>query len=330
MSFSVSWVFKAIDKFTPNARRMEKSMKRMRHAMEKLGKVAKRTSAKIKEAFSSKFAAALSFGAVTAAVAKAGRSFMGFEDNLAELNAIIGPTAEELESLKVSSHEMGIEAAMLGSEVLKAFKLVASAKPELLENIPALQEMTKHVLVLANASGLDLSEAAKVTAESLNIFGESADKAAEFIDIMAAGSKFGSSEVEQTGAAILKAGGAAKLGGIGFKTLNAAIQVLAKSGLKGEIAGTGLNAIFSKLASTGIPALSTKALGLAKVLDNLKNANLTAKEMVTLFGLENIKSASALIENSKALTDMEEKLGITGVAAEQAAIRLDTMSIHFK
>ncbi len=326
MSFSVSWVFKALDNFTPNAKKIEKSMKGVKRAMIKLGEVAKKTGAKIRSAFSDKLVNALSFAALAAAVTKAGRSFMTFEDNLAELNAIVGPTEKELADLSKSSLQMGIDASVAGAEVLRAFKLVASAKPELLEDIPALKDMTKHVLILANASGMNLADASKVAAESLNIFGKDASHAARFIDIMAAGAKFGSSEIAQTGEAVLKAGAAAKIGGIGFKTLNASIQILSSSGLKAEIAGTGLNAVFSKLAATGIPALDTKGGKLVKVLKTLGKASLTAKEMVTLFGLENIKTAQALIENADKITAMEEKLGTSGIAAEQAGIRLATMS----
>lgn len=327
MAFSVKWDFIAIDSFSKVATKIAKKTDTLRKKIDHLRKRVRKATTSIKKDFKKmKTGLLASFAAMSAGIFKGGKTFMKFEDNLAELNAIVGPTAAELDDLSKSALSMGVDASRSGADVLTAFKLIASAKPELLTNIPALKGMTKEVLLLSNASGLSLADASNIAAQSLNIFGKEASMAGRFVDILAAGAKFGSSEIRDTGEAVLKSGAAAKIAGIGFQELNASIQILSSQGLKAEIAGTGLNAIFTKLAATGIPALDTKSKGLVTVLKTLGEAELTAKQMVTLFGLENIKTAQALIENADKITKMTKKLDASGIAAEQAKIRLATLS----
>lgn len=251
---------------------------------------------------------------------------MSFEDRLADLSAITGAAGKDLDFLKNKSFELSRAAVVSQSEVLEAFKLVASAKPELLKNGEALASVTQDVLLLSNASGVDLATAAKVTAESLNQFGADASQANRYVNVLAAGSKYGSSEVAETGVAVLKAGAAAKSVGIEFEQLNAAIQVLAKSGFKAELAGTGLKTALLKLEASGIDAIRPSVVGLEKALSNLKKAGLDIPELQKLFGLEAYNVGYILMDNVELLNSMEKQITNTSVAQEQAAIRMNTFS----
>ncbi|OWF98994.1 hypothetical protein B4U21_36480, partial [Klebsiella pneumoniae] len=68
-------------------------------------------------------------------------------------------------------------------------------------------------------------------------YGASAQEADRYINVLAAGAKYGSSEIVDTAAAIKNGGVAAAQAGVGFEQLNAAIQVLAEREIKGGEAG---------------------------------------------------------------------------------------------
>ncbi|MEE9451360.1 MAG: phage tail tape measure protein, partial [Gammaproteobacteria bacterium] len=253
-----------------------------------------------------------------------------FQSSLADLSAITGAVGDDFDFLKSKTLELAKASITSQAEVAQGIKLVASAKPELLANLPLLIKTTEQILLLKNASGLDFATAAKVGAESLNIFGKSAEFASKFVNILAAGSKFGSSEVANTGEAVLISGGAARSAGLSFLQLNAAIQTAALGCFKGARAGTALNAILSRLQRKGI---DFQKLGLEKSFTLVKNAiesqtdsTKRAQLAADLFGEEHAKVGFAIIQNVKMLGIFEKVWAGTNVAQEQASIRLATFS----
>ena len=236
-NFDSVYTFIARDRFSGVATKITNKNTRLNRSIKKLNISLIRLS---RNSFkSSKAASSLKSSIVNLAagfagffgISKASEIVLNFQDALLDLSAITGATGKDLDFLKDSSFELGKTFGRSGAETLKAFKLVASAKPELLKNLPALKAVTKEVLILAAASGLELAPAAEITAQGLNIFNEGADQAARFVNILGAGAKFGASEIEQTGAALLKAGPAAFAAGLSFEQLNAAIKILSKGGL---------------------------------------------------------------------------------------------------
>lgn len=257
-----------------------------------------------------------------------------FGTSLADLSAITGATAKDISFLKKETASLSKTAITSQAEILTAFKLVASAKPELLKNIPALAAMTKEVLLLKNASGLELAPAAEITAQALNIFGKGAENANEFVNILAAGAKFGSSEIKNTGEAMLIAGPAARAAGLDFLQLNAAIQATARGGIMGSRAGTALNSILGRLRRSG---LDFEKLGLEGVftivgekLNSITDSTARAQFEAKIFGEEHAKVGLALVANVKLLGQFEKELKGTNIAQEQADIRLKTFAKRFE
>jgi len=172
-----------------------------------------------------------------------------FNESIADLSAITGATGKDLKFLSDAAKEFGKTTTLSATQAAAAFKLVASAKPDLLKNIPALKAVTKEVVTLAEASGTSLPEAAKAVGSALNQFGASADEAARFVNVLAAGSKLGASEVQDTALALKDSGVAAKLAGLSFEQTNAAIQVLAANGIKASQAGNQLKNVLLNLTT---------------------------------------------------------------------------------
>jgi len=136
-------------------------------------------------------------------------SIIDFDKAVADLSAITGASGKDLQFFKEQARELGIEVDGGASAVLEAYKLIGSAKPELLENAQALNEVTKSAILLSQASGLDLPEASKNLTSALNQFKAPAEESAKFVNVLANGAKFGSAEIPQITDALLKFGGVA-------------------------------------------------------------------------------------------------------------------------
>lgn len=271
-------------------------------------------------------AAAKAGGFVAAAFAgNAIRQAANFEAALSNLSAITGATGKDLEFLAEASKKMGQTTTLTASQAAEAFKLVASAKPDLLENAKALEEVTRQTIVLAEASGIELAGAAKVVGEALNQFGAGADQAARFVNVLAAGSKRGSSEVADTAEALIRAGVAAKSAGLTFEETNAAIQTMATVGLKGSDAGTKLKAVLIKLQLQANNNFNPAVVGMSKALANLEKANLTVTDKQKLFGERSVIVADALIQNRDKFDGLTKAITGTNIATIQAQVNQDNL-----
>ncbi len=96
-----------------------------------------------------------------------------------------------------------------------------------------------------------------------------AQEADRYINVLAAGAKYGSSEIVDTAAAIKNGGVAAAQAGVGFEQLNAAIQVLAEVKREGGEAGTALRNVILNLEKGTDKSLKPSVVGLSQALTNL-------------------------------------------------------------
>ena len=267
-------------------------------------------------------AAALGAGNILTKIANDTRAF---SSSISELSAITGATGKNLDFLREQSLEIGRSTTLSASQAAEAFKLIASAKPDLLESGAALASVTKEAVKLAEAARVDLASAANTVGTSLNQFGAGAEEAARFVNVLAAGSKLGASSIEDTSLALKNSGAAAAAAGVGFEEANAAIQVLAAGGLKASEAGTGLRNIILKLEADTDQRLRPSVVGLGTALENLAAQNLTVTEVTKKFGVEGVVTASTLLKNADATSILTTALTGTNIATEQAQINFDNL-----
>jgi TP901 family phage tail tape measure protein len=253
-----------------------------------------------------------------------------FSASISELSAITGAVGKDLEYLKRQSELIGEATTLSATQASQAFKLIASAKPDLLESAEALAAVTKQAVTLAEAAGLDLPTAANALGASLNQFSADADEAAKFINILAAGSKYGASEIGATANALREAGTVASSAGLSFEETNAAIQQLASVAIKGSQAGTNLRNIIVNLRTAGIDAINPSIVGLSQAFKNLADRNLEVTELTKLFGKENLASGEALIKSADKMDILTKKLTGTSVAIEQARVRTNNLDGDIK
>lgn len=297
-----------------------KGVKETRDAMDSLGKKTSLVSTATK-ALGAAFAALGAGSALT----KIANDTRAFSSSISELSAITGAAGKDLEFLRQQSLEIGRTTTLSASQAAEAFKLIASAKPDLLESGEALASVTKEAVKLAEAARIDLASAANTVGTSLNQFGASAEEAARFVNVLAAGSKLGASSIADTALALKNSGAAAAAAGVGFEEANAAIQVLAAGGLKASEAGTGLRNIILKLEADTDQKLRPSVVGLGTALENLAAQNLTVTEVTKKFGVEGVVTASTLLKNADATSKLTRALTGTNIATEQARTNFDNL-----
>ena len=267
-------------------------------------------------------------------------SIIEFDQAVADLSAITGATGKDLEFFKTQARELGIEVDGGASAVVEAYKLIGSAKPELLENAQALNEVTKSAILLSQASGLDLPEASKRLTSALNQFQAPAEESARFINVLANASKFGSAEIPDVTDALLKFGGVAQSFNVSIEESASAIELLRPSFASATEVGTALKNIMLKMsAPEGTPALA-KAFREAGIdVETMSDKTLSFEDrvrtllplledenaMVKVFKSENIIGAKALLTQVDAMDEMTTKMSTLGTVQEQANQRTNTL-----
>ena len=230
---------------------------------------------------------------------------------------------QQAEQMSQVMDETGLRVTQSADEVLQAYMLVGSAKPELLGVKEDLNAVTVEAIRLSQAAGIELQAAVAAVTTSMNQFGAGADRTAEFVNVLAAGSKAGAVGVANINEAVVKSGVAASQAGLSIQDLTAAIETVGERGLQGAKAGTGLSSFFLNLA-TGADETNPKIVGMSQALKNLADQHLTEAEMVKRFGKETYNVASILINSSAAFDNYKEAVTGTNTAVEQAAIMGDT------
>ncbi len=265
-----------------------------------------------------------------------------FDNAIADLSAITGATGKDLDFFKKNAIELGVQVKGGASAVVEAYKLIASAKPELLENASALNKVTESAILLAKASGMELPDAATALTDAMNQFGAGADQASKFVDVLAAGAKFGSAEIPQITEALLRFGAVSKTTNVSIQESTALIEDLAEKGLKGADAGTALRNVMLKLsAPDALPKdaqirlkqlgvnfddLKDKSKPFAERLESLKPLLHDNAALVKVFGTENAVAATTLLSTTDRIKELTKQVDTNNIAQEQAKARSETLS----
>lgn len=258
------------------------------------------------------------------------------------LSAITGATGNDLDFLKQKAIDLGSTGARGAKDYVEAMKLIGSAKPELLSNKEGLVEVTKAAKLLANASGLELPDAAKRLTDALNQYGAPAEEATKYVDALAAAAKYGAAEVPQVTDALLEFGTQAKSSNISIYESTAAIELLAEKGIKGAEAGTQLRNVFlrmsavNSLSKEALTSLAQAGVNTKILTDNTLSLETRLKEfgkisndttaLVNVFGKENFNAGQIVLQNIPRYAQLAEQIKETGVASTQAGVNTATLS----
>lgn len=270
------------------------------------------------------------FAAVGGVLVNSVKKIADFEEAVSNLSAITGATGEDLDFLSSKAIELGKATTKSSIDTVNAFKLIASAKPELLDNAQALAATTKEAIVLSEASGLTLPDAARALASALNQFNLSADQSSRAINVLAAGSKFAGAEIPDLTMSLKEFGGIAESLGVPLEQAAAAVETISSKELKGSRAGIQLKNVFLRLGKSADKNLNPKIVGLSKALENLAPIQDDVTALTKLFGTENILAGQTLIKQRDRLDELTKAMTGTSIAYEQASINTDNLNSDVK
>jgi TP901 family phage tail tape measure protein len=249
---------------------------------------------------------------------------VNFQKSLQNLSAITGASGKDLVFYGQQAIEMGRRIEGGATAAVEAFKLIGSAKPELLQNKEALVEVTEAAITLSQASGLTLPEAAENLGTALNAFNAPAKDAGKFINVMAAAAQLGAKEIPFVTFALSKFGGVAKSANVSIEESAAAIELLGAKIPQAEAVGTNLRNILIIL-QTEASKQGRAFLGLRGELDLLAPKIKDVAFLEKTFGRDNLLATQGLIQQREELSKLAEEVTGTNSAFEQARTNTNTL-----
>jgi len=343
-TFVIPTKFTAVDKFSATVKKMGKGIDKFAKKTERGLSRAERGFRKITPGIGKatkrmlSFATAAALGAaVVGGIMFSFKSLVDYEKALASTQAITGTTNEEFAAFQKQIESVAKSTKKSSVEVAKGFEIVGSAAPELLKNSKALGEVTKASITLSKASGDDLATSAANLTGVMNQFSVTGGAAAiKTMNILAAGSVVGSSNITEVGESMKNFGSVAAGANLTMEESVALIEVMGKFSLKGAEAGTKLRGSVLKLQKAGLGYTSGQfnmndALNDAKKkFDKLGTAKKKDAFLNKLFGAENVSTGKILLNNVSLFEQYTKGVTGTSTATEQAAIKSDTLSNRFE
>lgn len=230
-----------------------------------------------------------------------------FEQENANLAAILGTSRKEIEALTNSAIQLGPALGRLPSEVTAL--QTELAKLGFTQNeILASQE---GIILLANATGEGLAQSAEIVAGTLKAFGLAATDTQRLVDVMAESFNSTSLDLNKFATAMSSVGPVAKAAGVSIEETTAIVGILSDANIDASTIGTSLRDIFIDLAAGGM-TLDEALQQINDSQDKLTTAN-------ELFGKRSATTALVMAENVARADELAISLNNAGGAAEKMA-----------
>ena len=187
-------------------------------------------------------------------------TYKDFEAAMSQVQAISGATSTELVKLTNKAKEMGATTKFTAEESAQAFNYMAMAGWKTDDMLNGIEG----ILSLAAASGEDLATTSDIVTDALTAFNMKAGDAGHFSDVLAAAASNANTTVSEMGETFKYAGSMA--GSLSYSIEDVALMtgLMANTGIKGTMAGTALNSIFTRLSTnTNGAADAMKDLGIS-------------------------------------------------------------------
>ena len=246
--------------------------------------------------------------------------------SLSALKAITGDSTEAMNTYREAAIQMGRTTPQTASQVAEAFKTIAQMKPELTKNKQGLIDVTEASLALANAQGTDVATAADIVTRALNVYGQSARYANQYVNVLAAGCRNGSGDIEWLGNAFGKAGATVKAVGMSYEDTITTLELLSRRIKDSTSAGAQLRNVLIYLEKTNDDELRPSVVGISQALKNLADREYDLNTITNIFKKQNIEAATTLIEYAGEFDNLREKVTGTNTAFEMAQTRQDNLT----
>lgn len=185
---------------------------------------------------------------------------VGFDAEMSRVQALtrLDKNSSQLGDLRAQAKKLGAETAFTTRDAAsgQAFLAMAGFTPQ------AIQAALPGVLNMALAGGMDLGESADISSNILSQFRLDPKEMDRVSDVLTGAFTRTNTDLQNIGEAMKYAGTGLSNLGVSVEQTTAMIGVMANVGLRGSIAGTGLQTTFSRLAApTGKAKAALKELG---------------------------------------------------------------------
>ena len=259
-----------------------------------------------------------------------------FEDGMLKVQSLSGATQEEYRKLSEAAKQYGASTAWTAKDVADAMGYMALAGFDTKEILASIGGM----LSLASASGEDLATVTDILTDSMTAFGDGAQDASRYADVLATTQAKSNTTVGLLGEAFKYVAPLAGSYKYKLEDVATALGMMANAGVKGSMAGTALSSIITRLGTDtdgcrgvieemGVAFYNQdgSARNLSDVLkdlsDKTKNLDVEQKSALAkqIAGMEAQKGLLAILnQGSKAYEDLEGKIkSCNGAASDMAA-----------
>ena len=282
-------------------------------------------------------------GALVAGFGLAVKAAMDFDKEMSKVQAVSGATGKELALLRQNAIEAGQATAFSATQAAQAQSELAKAG---IATSDILGGALKGSLDLAAAGGMDLAEAATVSAQAMNIFSLKGKDVGRIADTLAAGANKSAANVADLAWAMRMGGQVASQTGLKLEDTVGVLSAFADNALIGSDAGTSLKTMLQRLANPtndmsdtmrdlGIEVYDAQGefVGMSSLAGQLQRSlgGLTQEQrdaaMAVIFGADAVRGANVLYkigsagvdEYTKAVTD-------AGAANRMASTMMDNLA----
>jgi len=275
------------------------------------------------------------------------------EQGLANVDAALGDISDaDLSVLSTGIQQIGVDSQYSAVQVAAVSEELAKAGFSTTEIIGA----TRATVDLAQATGTDLPTAVGAVTQAMSVWQDgivdtsiALTDASRVADIYTVAANNSSASVQDIAVGMRSLGPVAASMGISFEDSAAAIALFTNYGLTGADAGISLargiqelsnpsSAASAAMAELGITAFDAQGqfVGFSSLFDQLNTsmAGMTDQQKIAtlslIFGAEAVDVMGlAVLTGAEAYDELTGQMDESGAAAEQSAIRMDTLGAQF-
>lgn len=265
-----------------------------------------------------------------------------FDQAMSNVQAATHESADSMELLRAAALKAGADTAFSATEAAAGVEELAKAG---VSTADILGGGLAGALDLAAAGGLEVAQAAEISATALTQFKLAGEDVGHVADLLAAGAGKAQGSVEDMGMALKQSGLVAAQTGLSVEETTGTLAAFASAGLIGSDAGTSFKTMLQSLTPTGAKAknlmdeLGISAydargnfVGMTEFAGSLQAglADLSVEQqnaaMKTIFGSDAVRAASVVFQQGAGgIQEWIDKTNDAGYAAETAATRLDNL-----
>ena len=247
---------KAFIEITANDDKFTRTLKKTQHSIVRLSSTLKRAGTGM----------AIAGGAMGLPMLAAATSAATFQDALLELKGAVSDISpRQLEDVRAEALRLSKSMGISPAKIAQAFTLLIKAGMSVED---AIGGAGKAAVEFAQVSGVEAAQAAEFMKVSMNVFGISAEEAANTLSAAADSSETSIASMIESFALVASV---AKGTNQSLFGLSQGLAVLARYGIKGEEAGTGIKTLLVKLlapTNDAKEALAQLGLSMESLVDN--------------------------------------------------------------